>query len=109
MNTENGKEITLVIDGEPVDFVRKDSVNATPLEIGEKRIIVADRGWIFVGACADNADGSVTITNARNIRRWGTSKGLGELQNGPLQNTVADTYGTVRVTPIVQIAVIGGW
>ena len=80
-----------------------------PAEIGEKRIIVADRGWVFVGACDDHADGSVTIRGAKNIRRWGTTAGLGQLVNGPLSSTVADDYGTVRVTPIAQIAVIGGW
>ena len=26
MNAENGKEMTMVIDGKPVDFVRKDSI-----------------------------------------------------------------------------------
>lgn len=88
-------------------YVPADSVK--PVEVGEKRIVVADRGWVFVGACEDHADGSVTIRGAKNIRSWGTSAGLGQLANGPLPNTVADDYGTVRTTPIVQIAVIGGW
>lgn len=94
----------MVIDG--VEYVRADSV--TP--IGDWRIIVADRGWVFVGACEDNDDGSVTLRNARNIRRWGTAKGLGELVHGPLEDTQHDAYGTVRCTPIVQIAVKkGAW
>jgi len=73
------------------------------------RIIVADRGWVFVGECFDNADGSVTIRNARNIRRWGTDAGLGQLIDGPRKETVCDDYGIVRCTPVVQIAVNGGW
>ena len=77
--------------------------------IGDKRIIVADRGWVFVGDCEDNEDGSVTISNAKNIRRWGTSKGLGELVSGPTSSTIADDYGTVKTVPIVTIAVTGGW
>lgn len=97
---------TMKID--EVEYVRKDSIK-TPIKIGEKRIIVADRGWVFVGDCVDNDDGSVTITNTKNIRRWGTKKGLGELSNGPLSNTTCDDYGTVKTTPIVTIAVIGGW
>lgn len=88
-------------------YVPADSLQ--PVEIGEKRIIVADRGWVFVGSCVDNADGTVTINNAKNIRRWGTAKGLGQLATGPTSDTIADDYGTVRVTPIVQIAVTGGW
>ena len=53
--------------------------------------------------------GTVTINGAKNIRRWGATKGLGQLATGPTTNTVADDYGTVRVAPIVQIAVTGGW
>jgi hypothetical protein len=88
-----------------VEYLPKSEVK----EIGEVRIIVADRGWVFVGACTDNEDGSVTIKNAKNIRRWGTTKGLGELAAGPTKDTVADHYGTVRTTPIVTIAVERGW
>lgn len=96
----------MVIDG--VEYVRADSVRA---EIGDLRLIVADRGWVFVGRCEDHDDGSVTIRNARNIRQWGTTKGLGELAAGPTANTLHDAYGTVRCTPIVSIAVAqkGGW
>jgi hypothetical protein len=91
-----------------VEYVRKDSMKA-PLQIGEKRIIVADRGWVFVGDCVDNPNGSVTIHNAQNIRVWGTSKGLGQLATGKTSQTVLDDYGTVSVVPIVTIAVQSGW
>ena len=101
-------EITLVVDGKPVDFVRKDTLTQQ-LNIGEKRIIAADRGWVFVGDCEDQEDGSVVIRNAKNIRRWGTTAGLGELCNGPKENTKTDNYGTVRCTPIISLAVTGGW
>ncbi len=102
-------EITLVIDGKPVDFVRKDSVKDVSGPIGEKRIIVADRGWIFVGDCIDLVDGRVEIRNAKNIRRWGTTKGLGQLANGPTSSTQSDEYGTVVTTALVSIGVVGGW
>lgn len=94
----------MIIDG--VEYVRADTV---PGIIGDWRIIVADRGWVFAGQCEDHEDGSVTISNARNIRVWGTTGGLGELVNGPLEKTKHDPYGSVRCTPLVQIAVKGGW
>ena len=78
-------------------------------EIGEVRIIVADRGWVFVGSCTDEDNGDVTIRNCRNIRQWGTTRGLGELVNGPTAKTVLDDYGTVRTRAIATIAVKGGW
>ena len=95
---------TVTIDG--IEYVPRDSV---PAVIGDKRIIVADRGWVFVGDCEDMPDGSVTIRNARNIRRWGTTAGLGQIVTGPTSQTQHDACGTVRCTPIVQIAVTGGW
>jgi hypothetical protein len=77
--------------------------------MGDIRIIVADRGWVFVGNCQDHDDGAVTIMNCKNIRKWGTSKGLGELADGPNEGTVVDLYGTVKTIPIAQIAVVSGW
>lgn len=96
---------TISING--VEYIRKDS--AVSPNIGDKRIIVADRGWVFAGDCEDNADGTVTIKNAWSIRRWGTTRGLGELVNGPLAETKRDPYGTVRCTPVAQINIVKGW
>jgi len=93
----------IVLNG--VEYVPKHQQQ----EIGEVRIIVADRGWVFVGNCTDEDNGDVTIRNCRNIRQWGTTRGLGELVNGPTGKTVLDDYGTVRTRPIVTIAVEGGW
>lgn len=98
---------TLTLNG--VEYVRKDSILAGSPVMGDVRIVVADRGWVFVGNCQDHEDGSVTITNCRNIRKWGTTAGLGELANGPKSGTVADQYGTVRTVPIATIAVAKGW
>lgn len=95
---------TITIDG--IVYVPQDQVSPV---IGDKRIIAADRGFVFVGVCEDQADGSVIIRNAKNIRRWGTTKGLGEIASGPTSKTQYDHYGTVRCTPIVTIAVTGGW
>ena len=101
-----GAEITVMIGD--VKYIREDAVK-TPVELGDKRIVVAERGWVFVGDCTDNEDGSVTIENTQNIRRWGTSRGLGELVNGPLTNTKYDPYGTVKTKSIAEIAVVKGW
>ena len=87
-----------------VVYVPKTEVQAVPLKIGDKRIVIADKGFVFVGACTDEDDGSVTITNARCIRRWGTTKGLGELISGPTDKTIADPYGTVRTVPVATLA-----
>ena len=101
------KPDTITIDD--VKYVRQDSISLISPELGPKRIVIADRGWIFVGNCEDHDDGTVTIRNARNIRRWGTTNGLGQLINGPLADTKHDDYGTVKCLPIAQINVVKGW
>lgn len=100
------KEIILTIDGENVDYVRKDLIKEQ-VRIGEKRIIVADRGWVFVGDCEDNQDGSRTIPNARNIRRWGPLQDWASLRIGQQAKQKHDAAGTVRCTAIVTFTAAG--
>lgn len=60
------------------------------------QIVVADRGFVYVGKVVVEGDYCL-ITNARNIRKWGTSNGLGELVGGPTKETVLDQVGEVIV------------
>lgn len=61
------------------------------------QIIIAERGWIYVGKITREGD-QVVIREARNVRRWGTTGGLGELAlKGALRDTVLDYYGVVRI------------
>lgn len=70
------------------------------------QIAILDRGFVYVGEVTTDGDWCV-ITNAKNIRRWGTSKGLGELAaSGPLSNTVIDPAGTVRAPMRTLIGLI---
>ena len=68
-------------------------------------IVVCDRGYVYVGDCVID-DQYCVIKNAKNIRRYGTTKGLGELVNGPLENTVLDDFGTVRIPARAIINII---
>lgn len=61
------------------------------------QIVVLDRGFVYIGRVQTD-DGWVYITDAKNIRYWGTSKGLGELVNGPLSETKLDDTGTVKAS-----------
>lgn len=71
-----------------------------------KQIIIGQRGWVFVGDVERNGP-DVIITNAQCIRRWGTTKGLGELaKNGPQSKTVLDEMGTVRMHALAVVAAI---
>ena len=59
-----------------------------------QQIVVLTAGFVYVGDVERNGD-MLFITRARNIRRWGTTKGLGELCNGPLETTILDECGDV--------------
>ena len=60
-------------------------------------VIIAERGWVYVGRVRRDGD-QIVITDAQNVRRWGTTKGLGELAlDGPTGDTALDYYGTVRI------------
>ncbi len=60
-----------------------------------KAIVVLDRGFVYIGD-TEIEDNWLVMKNARNIRIWGTTKGLGELVNGPLKETKLDIVGNLR-------------
>lgn len=54
------------------------------------RICVLHRGWVLVGAYERKGE-FISLTNPKVIRRWGTTKGLGEIAiEGPTSSTVLD-------------------
>ena len=68
-------------------------------------IVVLDRGFVYVGKVTVDGDWCC-IENAKNIRVWGTTKGLGELVNGPTPNTKLDAVGNVRAPLRAVISII---
>lgn len=72
--------------------MKTEKMNTTEMGL---QIVVLDRGFVYVGNVTVTGD-TVRIANARNIRRWGTTKGLGQLANeGPTDKTVLDPVGEV--------------
>ena len=69
-------------------------------------IVVVDRGFVYVGDVRCGPEWCI-ITNARNIRCWGTTRGLGQLAlEGPTKETKLDQITTVRVPMRTVISVI---
>lgn len=71
--------------------MKKEKPAAT---VSGQNIVVLDRGFVYVGDCTLEGD-FIRIENAKNIRYWGTTQGLGQLVNGPLPSTKLDNIGTV--------------
>lgn len=72
-----------------------------------KKIVVLQRGWVAVGDYYQDGD-ECRLANAKVIRQWGTTKGLGELIEGPTSKTVLDPCGTLdfhRLTVVTNMAV----
>ena len=73
--------------------------NARPAAAGRTdhgwNIVVLDRGFVYVGAVSTD-DRWLYIESAANIRRWGTTRGLGELVTGPKPETKLDPAGNVK-------------
>lgn len=88
MNIELNELKEILCAGKPATTAGS---NERPL--GQK-IVVLDRGFVYVGDVHEQED-RVLILNAKNIRVWGTTNGLGELRNGPLSGTKLDMVGEV--------------
>ena len=85
-----------------VEYVRRDAVPDTS---GDIKIAVLDRGFVYIVRVTYEGD-FLILSNAKNIRIWGTTKGLGELVSGPTKSTQLDTVGTVRVPFLALISLI---
>lgn len=85
-----------------VEYVRADTL---PKFEGDVKIVVMDRGFVYVGVTKIDGDW-VLMTRAKNIRKWGTSKGLGELVNGPLSTTALDSVGSLKAPMRALIHII---
>ena len=89
-----------------------DGVEYEPVERTAERnaIVVCDRGFVLYGRISI-ADNYVTIRECCCIRRWGTSRGLGQLAiEGPQPETQLDPQPPTRVheLQVVQIIDCGG-
>ena len=74
---------------------------ANPMKELGQQIVILDGGFVYVATCA-LAEGFLLMSNARCIRKWGTTQGLGQLRSGPTKTTVLDAAGEV-VAPIGRV------
>ena len=87
--------IAKVCSGELTLKAALESV-AGPKPASQVQIVIAPRGWVFVGYTHET-EKHLVIERANVIRVWGTTKGIGELINGPLKDTKLDSCGTTRI------------
>lgn len=83
---EIGKD-SVFIAGE--EYVPKNKALISPNYEGEIKIVVLQRGWVYIGRFTRDKN-DCKLHNAYCIRTWGTTKGLQELVNGATSKTVLD-------------------
>ena len=104
MNQINVEEVEL----NGVKYIRKDSIKQNVEHAGDIKIVVLQRGWIYVGRFEKDVNGLCKLHNASCIRTWGTTKGLQELVNGPTSTTKLDKCeGIVEFDWLTVIHTIG--
>ena len=86
-------------------YILMDYVSNEPK--GEIKIVILQRGWVMVGRFKRNGS-DCQLSQAHVIRKWGTTKGLGELAGkGPLSDTILDKcYGVVDFDYLTVVAMI---
>jgi hypothetical protein len=77
------------------------------------RLFVLTHGWVIVGRVEDVPEsGWIHLASSAIVRRWGTTKGPGELASGPLSGTIYDRVPSptqVPCTSVVWSCDVEGW
>lgn len=88
---QRGKDVEALLSGG-----QHQKTCSQPTNYAVPQIVILDRGFVYVGDVATEGDW-IVIRNAKNVCRWGTSRGLGELaKEGPKPETKINPAGTVR-------------
>ena len=61
----------IIVNG--VEYIRKDSVSSVKEFTGDIKIVVLQRGWVYIGRFERNGN-DCKLHNASCIRVWGTTK-----------------------------------
>ena len=99
----NKKIEELTIDGET--YIPKTSVVQEPKN-SDIKIVILQRGWTLIGRYSQDGE-NCSLENAYVIRRWGTTKGLGQLAlEGKQSGTTLDKAGQVSFHALTVVATI---
>src|SRR6185312_11922856 len=90
------------IDG--VKYIPKDEATKQPLETSHV-IIIAQRGWIFIGDKNDDVTDKIQLLNASVVRSWSNGRGIGGLTKEQYKSEYKlDEVGQISFPPEAIVA-----
>lgn len=88
------------------EYVPKGSEISTEPKNSNIKIVILQRGWVFIGRYSEDGD-NCALDNGYSIRKWGTTSGLGQLAlEGPTSSTTLDKYGRVEFHRLTIVATL---
>lgn len=98
--------MNLEVDNKVWDkYYKENHSDIDPVGETSWRISILNRGWIVIGEFS-NQGVSCFVDKAYVIRRWGTTAGLGQLINGPTDQTILDYAGKVRFNELTSVMML---
>jgi len=83
---------------EAIETLQKATANCA---VGDRHIVVLDRGWIFAGNLSKDERGVYTLTDAVNIRKW-KQGGFGALSRSAGEaGATLDPSADIRFTEMI--------
>ena len=99
------KENTITLNGKTYKEFNPNDKEIQPAVKTDHIIVIAQRGWIFIGFKDKSIKDEIVLLSADVVRTWSNGKGIGGLAEAKTGYTL-DPVGTIRLANEAVIAVI---
>ena len=99
------KQDTITLNGKQYIEFDPNNKDIKPAVETDHIIVIAQRGWIFIGFKDKSVKDEIVLLNAEVVRSWSNGKGIGGLAEAKTGYTL-DSVGTIRLANEAVIAVI---
>ena len=100
----NGSSM-IEINGET--YIKEADANRVACADTDHIIVIAQRGWIFIGHRDKDVTDKIRLLDASVVRKWSNGRGIGGLAKGEYKDEYTlDQTGTVEFAPEGVIATI---
>lgn len=90
------KQETITLNGKTYKEIDPNAKDIKPAVKTDHIIVIAQRGWIFIGYKDKSVKDELVLLNAEVVRKWSNGKGIGGLAEKDDSAYVRDAVGTIR-------------